>query len=228
MSQSQKVARFRLTGCADMMSGAADFFHREFHLLPRILLSRPMSSCRQANDCPVRSRDGQAPLQGADSPTDGSSIADHGPTHAPSAESSLISPSPSSSEASRGSPSQDGSYTSLSRLAASVSATGLNQRLHSGRRSQAGSYISNDETGRPPASIRSTGTPGGARSLMQMRRTPGTSSRKAFISTRLKGEIAKPWLEHPDPAQKWARWIIIGSLIVGLAIIGIRKFFLLT
>lgn len=56
---------------------------------------------------------------------------------------------------------------------------------------------------------------------MQMRRTPGTSSRKAFISTRLKGEIAKPWLEHPDPAQKWARWIIIGSLIVGLAIIGI-------
>jgi len=210
------------------MSSAADFLHREFHLLPTKLLSRPMSSCPHSNDCPVHSSDGQAPLQGADSPTDGGSIADHGPTDAPSAESSLISPSPLSSEVSRESPTQGGSYTSLSRLVASVSATGLNQRLHSGRCSQAGSSISNGEAGKTPASVRSTGTPGGARSIMQMRRTPGTSNRKAFISTRLKGEIAKPWLEHPDPAQKWARWIIIGSLILGLAIIGIRRSLLLS
>ena len=56
----------------------------------------------------------------------------------------------------------------------------------------------------------------------------GTSNRKAFVSTRLKGEINKPWLEKPDPAQKWARWIVIGSLFLGLALVGIRKSFRLS
>jgi len=79
------------------------------------------------------------------------------------------------------------------------------------------------------ASIRSASTPGGgAGSVVQMRKTMGTSNRKAFVSTRLKGEINKPWLEKPDPAQKWARWIVIGSLFLGLALVGIRKSFRLS
>ncbi|WWC62746.1 uncharacterized protein I303_105343 [Kwoniella dejecticola CBS 10117] len=43
-------------------------------------------------------------------------------------------------------------------------------------------------------------------------------SRKAFQSTRLKGEIYKPWLEQKDPALRWARWITIGSIVLGFAI----------
>ncbi|KAK4685148.1 protection of telomeres protein 1, partial [Tremellales sp. Uapishka_1] len=46
-------------------------------------------------------------------------------------------------------------------------------------------------------------------------------ARKPFQSTRLKGEIYKPWLEKKDPAQRWARWITIGSIILGFAIAGI-------
>lgn len=44
---------------------------------------------------------------------------------------------------------------------------------------------------------------------------PGTN-RKPFQSTRLKGEIYKPWLEKKDPAQRWARWITIVSIIIGI------------
>ncbi|WVW84865.1 hypothetical protein I302_106900 [Kwoniella bestiolae CBS 10118] len=43
-------------------------------------------------------------------------------------------------------------------------------------------------------------------------------NRKAFQSTRLKGEIYKPWLEQKDPALRWARWITIGSIVMGFAI----------
>ncbi|WWC88556.1 uncharacterized protein L201_003467 [Kwoniella dendrophila CBS 6074] len=43
-------------------------------------------------------------------------------------------------------------------------------------------------------------------------------NRKAFQSTRLKGEIYKPWLEQKDPALRWARWITIGSIVLGFAI----------
>ncbi|WWD18620.1 hypothetical protein CI109_103073 [Kwoniella shandongensis] len=43
-------------------------------------------------------------------------------------------------------------------------------------------------------------------------------NRKPFQSTRLKGEIYKPWLEKRDPALRWARWITIGSIIMGFAI----------
>lgn len=44
---------------------------------------------------------------------------------------------------------------------------------------------------------------------------PGTN-RRPFQSTRLKGEIYKPWLEKKDPAQRWARWITIVSIILGI------------
>ncbi|OCF35123.1 hypothetical protein I317_01835 [Kwoniella heveanensis CBS 569] len=46
-------------------------------------------------------------------------------------------------------------------------------------------------------------------------------NRKAFQSTRLKGEIYKPWLEQKDPALRWARWITIVSIILGFAIAGV-------
>ena len=49
-------------------------------------------------------------------------------------------------------------------------------------------------------------------------------SRKAFQSTRLKEEIYKPWLEKKDPAMRWARWITIGSIILGVAIMGVCEF----
>ncbi|EIW67677.1 hypothetical protein TREMEDRAFT_33305, partial [Tremella mesenterica DSM 1558] len=42
-----------------------------------------------------------------------------------------------------------------------------------------------------------------------------------FQSTRLKGEIYKPWLEKTDPAQRWARWITLTSIFIGLAVAGI-------
>jgi hypothetical protein len=51
----------------------------------------------------------------------------------------------------------------------------------------------------------------------------GGMTRKPFESTRLKGEIYKPWLEKRDPAQRWARWITIVSIILGIAICGVRE-----
>jgi hypothetical protein len=48
-------------------------------------------------------------------------------------------------------------------------------------------------------------------------------SRKPFESTRLKGEIYKPWLEKRDPAQRWARWITIVSIILGFALAAFCK-----
>jgi hypothetical protein len=44
--------------------------------------------------------------------------------------------------------------------------------------------------------------------------------RMPFQSTRLKGEIYKPWLEKKDPAQRWARWITIISIILGIGAAG--------
>ena len=49
-------------------------------------------------------------------------------------------------------------------------------------------------------------------------------SRKAFQSTRLKGEIYKPWLEKKDPAQRWARYITLASIVLGFAICGVGKY----
>ncbi|KAL7423010.1 hypothetical protein Q5752_002308 [Cryptotrichosporon argae] len=46
------------------------------------------------------------------------------------------------------------------------------------------------------------------------------AKRKPFQSTRLKGEIYKPWLEKKDPAMRWARWITIISIIIGLGAAG--------
>ena len=49
----------------------------------------------------------------------------------------------------------------------------------------------------------------------------GQLNRKPFQSTRLKGEIYKPWLEKRDPAQRWARWITLASIIIGFAVAGV-------
>ncbi|ODO09972.1 hypothetical protein I350_02196 [Cryptococcus amylolentus CBS 6273] len=49
----------------------------------------------------------------------------------------------------------------------------------------------------------------------------GVLNRKPFQSTRLKGEIYKPWLEKKDPALRWARWITLTSIFIGFAIAGI-------
>lgn len=53
-----------------------------------------------------------------------------------------------------------------------------------------------------------------AREIKQMNRKP-------FQSTRLKGEIYKPWLEEKDPAQRWARWITLVSIGLGFVIMAI-------
>lgn len=143
-------------------------------------------------------------------------------SYAPNSNAIPLSSIPPSSAAYRGPNSADGSYTSPNRLTTSASAGGLNQRRPSAGLSDVGSYMSNGNAGRRAASIRSAGTMGGARSFISMRST-GTTNRKAFVSTRLKGEIYKPWLENPDPAQKWARWIIIGSVILGFGIVGLRE-----
>lgn len=49
------------------------------------------------------------------------------------------------------------------------------------------------------------------------------TSRKAFQSTRLKEEIYKPWLEKRDPAQRWAKWITIVCIILGVAIAAVSE-----
>jgi hypothetical protein len=39
------------------------------------------------------------------------------------------------------------------------------------------------------------------------------SLRKPYPSTKLRGEIHKPWLKYPDPAQRWAKilfWALFG------------------
>lgn len=51
-------------------------------------------------------------------------------------------------------------------------------------------------------------------------------NRRPFQSTRLKEEIYKPWLEKKDPAQRWARWITLISILIGLAVMGVSKSFL--
>lgn len=188
------------------------------------------------NDFSVRSssNNNQSSFQRPDSPDDDAAYNDQHPpqsredsfSYAPNSNSIPLSSIPPSSNAYRGPNSADGSYTSTNRLTTSASANGLNQRRPSGGHSEAGSYMSNGNAGKRAASIRSTGTMGGARSFISMRST-GTTNRKAFVSTRLKGDIYKPWLENPDPAQKWARWIIIGSVILGVSIVGIRESFLL-
>jgi hypothetical protein len=48
-------------------------------------------------------------------------------------------------------------------------------------------------------------------------------NRKPFQSTRLKEEIYKPWLEKKDPAQRWARWITLISILVGVAVMAVSK-----
>jgi hypothetical protein len=51
---------------------------------------------------------------------------------------------------------------------------------------------------------------------------PGTN-RKPFQSTRLKGEIYKPWLDKKDPAQRWAKWITLASIIIGIGAAAARE-----
>lgn len=46
------------------------------------------------------------------------------------------------------------------------------------------------------------------------------TARKPFQSTRLKGEIYKPWLEHKDPALRWARWITLACIAIGFGLAG--------
>lgn len=46
------------------------------------------------------------------------------------------------------------------------------------------------------------------------------AKRKPFESTRLKGEIYKPWLEKKDPAQRWAKYITIASIVIGIGLAG--------
>lgn len=46
------------------------------------------------------------------------------------------------------------------------------------------------------------------------------TARKPFQSTRLKGEIYKPWLEHKDPALRWARWITLFCIAAGCGLGG--------
>lgn len=43
-----------------------------------------------------------------------------------------------------------------------------------------------------------------------------STNRKPFQSTRLKGDIYKPWLDKRDPAQRWAKYITLASIIIGI------------
>jgi hypothetical protein len=66
------------------------------------------------------------------------------------------------------------------------------------------------------------------RARRDVRNTMGNPqvSRKPFQSTRLKEgeEIYKPWLEKRDPAMRWARWITLISILIGLALAGVSKY----
>lgn len=54
-------------------------------------------------------------------------------------------------------------------------------------------------------------------------RPAGTLNRRPFQSTRLKGEIYKPWLEKQDPAMRWARWITLSSIFIGFVIAAVSE-----
>lgn len=43
------------------------------------------------------------------------------------------------------------------------------------------------------------------------------SLRKPHPSTKLRGEIHKPWLKYPDPAQRWARILFWSLFALGFA-----------
>ncbi|CED82980.1 Glycoside hydrolase, family 16 [Phaffia rhodozyma] len=51
--------------------------------------------------------------------------------------------------------------------------------------------------------------------------TQTQNQRAVFKSTRLKGDVYKPWVENPDRAQFWARFIIFGCIALGLGLGGI-------
>lgn len=119
--------------------------------------------------------------------------------------------------------SRDGSYTTPNRLTTTRGDNGSVAGSH------VGSYMSNPATNRKAynESVRTGRTQADGRSFVSQGSRMTTSNRKAFVSTRLKGEIYKPWLEHPDPAQKWARWITIGAMILGVAAAGVCELTLL-
>lgn len=50
-----------------------------------------------------------------------------------------------------------------------------------------------------------------------------STNRKPFQSTRLKGEIYKPWLDKRDPAQRWAKYITLASIVIGIGAAAARK-----
>lgn len=58
-------------------------------------------------------------------------------------------------------------------------------------------------------------------SAIQYKRPASSGStllqRKAWPSTKLKGEIEKPWIKYPDPAHRWGKivfWCLVGLGVV--------------
>ena len=84
--------------------------------------------------------------------------------------------------------------------------------------SSSGTPSPNTGPSRPPMPNRSSSRPGESyTSSVQYKRPVSTGSslfaRKAWPSTKLKGEIEKPWRKYPDPAHRWGKiifWTLVG------------------
>lgn len=93
-------------------------------------------------------------------------------------------------------------------------ASGVTSGVTSGATSKANSNIINRRSQRAKANRLSKKD----RESKDYKGAGGGVKRAPFQSTRLKGEIYKPWLEKRDPAMRWARWITIASIIIGVAL----------
>lgn len=88
--------------------------------------------------------------------------------------------------------------------------------------SLSGTPSPNTGPSRPTMPNRLSSRPGSAYTSATQYKRPVSSgstlfARRAWPSTKLKGEIEKPWVKYPDPAHRWGRiifWILVALGIV--------------
>jgi hypothetical protein len=89
--------------------------------------------------------------------------------------------------------------------------------------SLSGTPSPNPGPSRPSMQQRLSSRPGSAYTSATQYKRPVSSgstlfARRAWPSTKLRGEIEKPWVKYPDPAHRWGRIIFWALVGVGIAV----------
>jgi len=96
--------------------------------------------------------------------------------------------------------------------------------------SLSGTPSPNSGPSRPSMQQRLSSRPGSAYTSATQYKRPVSSgstlfARRAWPSTKLRGEIEKPWVKYPDPAHRWGRIIFWALVGVGIAVGAASKSF---